>query len=434
MKYHAFYLAILAAGSWLLLTSRPPFDRRDLRLASFAILSIVMAVFLWRVTVPGTNYVDFTAAYYDAGRLIFENPDALFLGKLPEFVNLPVIAPLFTPLSVLEEGRAVEVLIFLSVLVLLLTWFLIWRSNRFDEAYGLKVAWLIITSGAIFYSLRLGNATHFLLPLILAILLLHRRLPLVAGIAAAFCALIKLPLMLVGVYFVMRRQWKLAIGFWLAIMVGVALSVVLFGWDIHVRWYEETIGRHSGKVVGAYNVQSVNGFLAHLRPENHLYNWFEDAYGLKFRLMRIAALAAIALPWLFVLWRTAPPKNERDFQLEFGATLCVCLLASPITWIHYYAILLVPVALLIREPFDARWKSLALLFSLVLMALPVVHTLPDVVAPKDGAASYLFRHLLVSHYFFGGLLLLGLLLYERYWRGRRLSASPARQVAPAKAG
>jgi hypothetical protein len=100
----------------------------------------------------------------------------------------------------------------------------------------------------------------------------------------------------------------------------------------------------------------------------------------------------------------------------------VSILLSPISWIHYYSLLICPAALLLAErvfvyqkEFETKglWKRKVLILAVALMSLPVVHTLPDSVIPEITIIEPLIRHILVSHYFFGGFLLLGFLLYSR---------------------
>ena len=59
-----------------------------------------------RINVESLDLLDFYNAYYPAGRLILENPNILYSfakSIVLGFVNLPIIAYLFTPFSLIDK-------------------------------------------------------------------------------------------------------------------------------------------------------------------------------------------------------------------------------------------------------------------------------------------------------------------------------------------
>ncbi len=391
------------------------------RIQRFIFTSIVigMAIFLWEYTIPNANYVDFTKAYYLAGKNILSDPDALYLGKLPEFVNIPIVALLFYPFGLLDEGASVLVFLMLSMVTVLLVCAWIIRVGNYKEWQKWSVIWLFAACGPLMYSVRLGNMTHFLLPLIMVLIRWHKRFPIAAGLAAGLCAIIKLPLLLIGVYFLVRKMWRLAVGFWVIVFSLIASSIALFGLPLHVKWYQEAIGRYSGKVIGAYNVQSVNGFIAHLRVENHLFSWVESPYSWKFELLRIAFILPLVGCTVWYLRRAGAPTSKKSFSLELSAVLCLSILISPISWIHYFALLFIPGAFFLLDEEGAmasswgRWRRYGLLAAFVCLLPPVFHTLPGASVPDFPIFAVIVRKVLVSHYFYGGVIFLWYCLASR---------------------
>jgi hypothetical protein len=85
------------------------------------------------------------------------------------------------------------------------------------------------------------------------------------------------------------------------------------------------------------------------------------------------------------------------------------VLVAPISWTHYYVLLLIPIAALVARTTSLDWPSRAALAAAILLIAP-----PVVVAGVTGRiSSALYERILISHYFFGGLLLLGVLIRVR---------------------
>lgn len=375
-----------------------------------------MVAYLSAYTIPNANYVDFTRAYYEAGSYVLTDWGAFYRGKLPEFVNIPLVAYLFVPFSWLEERSAVLLFLVLSILAIGFSIRVLLRAVATDTIARRAIVWLFACNGPLFYSIKLGNLTHFLLPCLLYTLLRYRGSPVLAGVVCGFCAIIKLPLLLVGVYYVARRRWRLALGFWVTIAVVGLASLAIFGWDLHQRWYVETIGRYSGKIIGAYNVQSITGFLAHLAPRNQLFSWVEADYGLPLKAAKIILATLFTAIVAYGIWVSARRGETGGFQRELCAVICLALFLSPVSWIHYYLLLLPFTVIFLGQSgwaaASAVPRSFLLPVAVFLLTLPVFQTLPGKLALGVPVLEYLFRNVLVSHYFFGGVVLLGYALFR----------------------
>jgi hypothetical protein len=101
-------------------------------------------------------------------------------------------------------------------------------------------------------------------------------------------------------------------------------------------------------------------------------------------------------------------SNELE-GLEFSSFICLTLLISPISWTHYYLLLLLPIALYMGGQLSIPNKlscNLAMIASIILVVTPNVRN-----SPLNHPVMLAFtRHFLVSHYFLGAILLLGILL------------------------
>ena len=148
------------------------------------------------------------------------------------FVNIPILAWLFVPLAPLGELAAAWVFLALGVVATVACFFLLLRLGDFHAASGAILALSFLANGPLVNTLREGNTTHFILLLLVVALLLWRAgAEYSAGLVFGLCALFKLPLLLIGVYFLLRRRWRIVAGG--ATMIGaiVLSSLLMFGLD-----------------------------------------------------------------------------------------------------------------------------------------------------------------------------------------------------------
>ncbi len=263
-------------------------------------------------------------------------------------------------------------------------------------------------------SLREGQSSHVILLFLVAGLALWRRKhDYAAGLAFGFGALIKLPLLLLGFYFVLRRRWAIVAGGATTIGVAALLSLLLFGIDGNVAWYQDWVVPYLNGYIPAYNVQSVDGFLVRLsHGEEFLIHWDPPLVPTTFhRIARFLMFAALYGGSLVLIWRAhrrAPVvmaeggPSPRDL-LELSLMINLALLTSPISWTHYYLWLLIPWALYLggdlplRDDVTTRFLMRA---GIILVSLPVIIWSP--MEPSWYAA--ILSRTLVSVWLIGGCL------------------------------
>lgn len=387
----------------------------------YGLPALVMAIFSWIVS--WSNFCgDFNKSYYPAGRLIIEDPSRLYeWGKGLGFVNIPIIAILFTPISFLPKLAAQILITLLGLISIFVSGYLLLKLTKASGWQKLAIAGLILVNGPLYYSLKQGNSTHFvLLLLIVALFCIRERREIWLGILLAIAALIKIPLFLLGVYFAMRGRWRVVVGFSAALLAIVGASLLLFGVDLHITWFEKCILSFAGKPLAAFNVQSVDGFLARLLNDVDLKSWQPLEISWEFKVLRYLLISVLVGGTIWVCWRSKTPKTIESEYLEFSIVLCLALLISPISWTHYYLYLLLPLSMwicnLLAVPQGRIWSRLLLPIA-VLVSLPVI-----LVKATNPSYQFLLSKLLISHYFLGGALLLGILLTAR-WQTAKHSQS-----------
>jgi len=398
--------------------------------------TLLMAAFLFHVSFPLQHFADFLKAYWPAGNAVLAGPAALRsvlqVGALG-FVNMPVVAYVFAPFALMPPIPAGIAFTLLSLASTVLAWRLLSRAADLDTGTQWTLAFIFAAFGPLLNSIREGNTTHMVLALLVwAFLLLRERREVAAGAVLGLAALFKLPLLLFGVYYVLRGRWRVVAGGAMLLGISLLLSVAIFGWDMHVYWYETSIGPYARDPMPAINVQSIPGALSRLElGASYGLDWTQHPLSPALRL--VASLAMLLLFGLAFAAVLAPrPSSSRAVarqisqEVEFLIVLMLACVASPLAWSHYYTWMLMPAAFFIgRTPHfaTATWCRVLGWVAIVLAAVPVTFW------PSDNPlVAELYVRVGASQQLYGGLLMLGLLLWSRW----TMRCEDARAVAGAR--
>lgn len=362
---------------------------------------------------PAGKFQDFRRAYWEAGVAVWNGPSqfAEVYGRGTDgFVNIPVVGYLFAPFGLLGEIPASLAFTLLGVFATAAAWRLLCLHYKLErrEAALLAVAFAIF--GPLLYSLSEGNLSHFLLlGFAGALILLGSGRHLSAGLVLGLIAVLKPSLGLIGVYFLLRGQWRVVAGG--AIMcIGAGLSsLAIFGWDMNMLWYQQTVAPFAEGPVPAFNAQSIPAFIA--RTETGLAglrNW--DAHALSqaggIASLVLSALAGIAF-LAVCLRRGVRPPSGPVIELELLLVVAVSCVVSSLSWSHYYVWLL-PAFIWAWQNTVGRARQ-AVLASFILCA-----PLEFLSAQMESGVFGPLTNLLTSHLLVGGLVLLIILLWKRW--------------------
>ena len=378
---------------------------------------------LWQVSEPPDLFSDFYKAYFPAAEYLWEKGLSatwpLTEAAAGGFVNMPILAWLFVPLVMLGEEESGWAFLAFGATAALTAWWLLARMSRPEAKNAAPLLlFLGLINGPMINSMREGNTTHIiLLLLVLAFVLWRAGWDFVAGLLLGLCALIKLPLLLFGAYYLLRGKWRVAMGGVTAITTAVLLSLADYGLQGNIAWYKDSVEPFLGGVIPAFNVQSIDGFLIRLSTgEARLHDWDPMVPDALHKVIRNALFLLVYGSAIWIGWRAAragpmPAINGRlsaRDTLEFALVITVAIITSPISWTHYYLLLLIPWGLYLGDrlpvPNDrtTRWLMWT---SLVLTSLPVV--IPQ---HSPGLITEVLARTVVSAWFFGGLLMLAALL------------------------
>jgi alpha-1,2-mannosyltransferase len=392
---------------------------RTMSLIMFALCG-VLSTYVFLISEPSWKFSDFRRAYYPAGAAVLgatEGLAPLIAKGVDGFVNLPIVAYVFTPFALLPFNSAAVLYFCLGVAAAFLAWWLLVREAELNEIEKWQLLVLFSANGPLANSLREGNTSHFmLLGLVLAYACLRNDYRIGAGVIMGICAIIKLPLLLFGLYFLLRGMWRSALGFIFTIAFCCALSIIVFGWALNRQWFELCVLKFGSQPLGAFNVQSIPAFLARLfsGPEI-LENWSASPVPFGQRLAGSLSNAFIILAAAWVCLRPQfKPGEQRSFRdretLEYCLFVTLAVIASPLSWSHYYVWLLLPIAFFLSEksPIASSvhfrkiaWAS-TFLVSQAIVFIPLA----------DPLLAAIYDKILVSSLLFGGLLWYAVLLVK----------------------
>ena len=345
----------------------------------------------WKISAPPSEFLfsDFFKAYYSSGERLLQaaGPVATFPLDVPctaGATNIPILAWLFVPFALLSKPVAGWTFFALGIAAVAAAWVLLRRLCRSDAPCGAFLLFMFLANGPLIYSFREGNATHFVLLLVIAALLLWRAgSDYAAGLVLGAAAVIKLPLLLFGAYFVLRRRWRIVFGGATVIGLVAVLSLAVFGRSLNALWYDHCVAPFLGRTMTGFNVQSIDSFLFRLvHGDLFLLVWYpleptpaESAV----KAIVVMALLAGAL-WLMIRAERKEPMpaeagalSGRDL-LDYGLVLTLAVVASPLSWSHYYLLLLLPWGLYLGGRLPLRNDSTTrrlMAGGIVLASLPV---------------------------------------------------------------
>ncbi len=303
--------------------------------------AILLWVFAADVVRRDAFATDFHYAFWPAARHVLEGTSpyasVIDFGRLP-FVYPAPAAVLLSPFGLLP--RSVADILF--TLLLAAAAILALRICRVRDwrCYGVALLW-----APVFSAVQAANIT-LLLALGLAVLWKVRDRALAAAAVAALLVAVKIFLWPIIVWLAVRRGVRSA-----ALSVLLTVAITISSWSV--------IG-FAGFGEYPHLVRLVERLEA---PKSYSL----VALGLKLGLGHTAAtIAALTAGAVVLAIAALVARREQDGRLSFALAIAATILCSPVVWLHYYALLLVPFALL-RPRFGPLW-----LLPLLLWPCPVM--------------------------------------------------------------
>ena len=403
-------------------------ERRAWRVLYWAVCGLVLIALDAYIGVPG-GMTDFRKAQYRAGAFLLSNPEYAYDDVCGSYAYLPLSGLLFVPFGVFPRETAYVLYTMVGRLtVLAATYWLVTYSRARDWKLWLLL-FLIAFNGPLDRILWLGNNTHFVLLLLLgAMYSLQARRPILAGVLFGLAPLLKLSMLLLGVYFVLRRNWRVFFAWGATLATCILLSLIMFGYDLHVRWIDTCILQFQGGAIPAFRAQSIDGILAkYWLPDTNVNDWTAVPVDATFRFLHYVGVLLVMLPAALAALSSRLRTEPGTTHLEVSLFICAAILISPISWSHYFLFLLLPIAfyagdrfpLRTRVPLLGRTLTAAFVVAVVLFSLPEELSVTHYRTQESELSRWL-----LSHYFFGGVLFYLFLLGERFTGTPVTTSSP----------
>lgn len=379
---------------------------------------VCLAILTFLAVDPQYPFWDYRTAYYPAGNAVLDDPASLavLIGKgVNGFVNLPIVAYLFAPFSMLSLRYAIGLFTVFGLAITAVAWFLLAALAELKGTERWLLLLLVAANGPLMYSIKEGNTSHVVLAALAGgLYLLRAKRSVAAGLLLGVAAVVKLPLLLFGVYFVLRRDWRGTLGFAGVCFVVGMLSVILFGWQFHVRWFQLCVLQFGTQWLAAFNVQSIQSFILrlHVAP-GRLTDWTAYSPGASQRLIGYVLIGLLYLAALWSCIRGAArlgEKSDAGRDLEFLLVLCLVVVSSPLSWSHYYSWLLLPAAFHLKSesPFATGPITRSLGWAAIILATVLVRPLQF----SDPALLTAYSTVGASNLLCGGLIWTGLIAWS----------------------
>src|SRR5262245_5205119 len=326
------------------------------------ILSALVAVFAWKGFVPAWRSLntDFPS-YYVAARLIARGDSltrvydwiwfqrqkdrAGIENRIVPFSPLTLYSALpITPLTSFQPLLAKRYWLMLNLFFLGFSAFLLHRITNLSRV---RIAILMLLA---IYPLQ----THFrygqLHILVLALLVISLWLylkprPFEAGAFIAAASAIKIYPIILILYFVRKKQWRVVAGLAAGVVVLGILAIYLFGLQVNRIYLEQLLPRIiRGEVIDPYNVRW-NSFAAFIRRVFIFEHELNPT-----PLMNLPAAFAIllastqALLFGSILWLSSARRGtDENEKFDYGTFLAAVLLLSPTPASYHYVVLIITV-------------------------------------------------------------------------------------------
>jgi hypothetical protein len=280
-------------------------------------------ILLWllvRVVRDGAFATDFRYAFWPAGRHVLNGtspfPHVIDFDRLP-FVYPAPAALLFAPFAALPRPFADALFTALLAAALVLTLRLC--RLRDPRCYVLAFLW-----APVFSALQTANLTLLLALGLAAVWRLERKPFLAAAVAAVLIAL-KVFLWPVLIWLAVRRGVRTAAA---AIVMTIALTVV--------SWW----------AIGFAGFRQYPHLMQLINREEAPRSYSLAALGMRLGAGQTLATALAFGVALAILLLAVALAREGDGRRSFALTVAAIVLCSPVVWLHYFALLVVTVALL----------------------------------------------------------------------------------------
>ncbi len=311
-------------------------------------------------------------------------------------INYPPSALLFfAPFGIISYGLSEKIWISLSVLALTISIFLILKlvNKKFDILVFLLVFGLAMLSFPVKYNLGMGQVNLFILFLASLCFYGYRTgNKNLAGVALGVASAIKLTPVFLLLFFIRKKEFKIASAALLTVFSITFLTIFLFGKELWQEYLFKVFPNIPTIGNDIYYNQALTGFLARIDfPSNAA------------RIVNYAALFLLLLTSILIT------KTKRQSVLmemnEYSLFIVLSLIGVGLSWQHHFVLLAIPFLAIFYSfrHISKRYLKIFLPFAILGYILISV----NIKNPQVFSGVFIF---LLSHVLYGTILLYILLI------------------------
>jgi len=261
----------------------------------------------------------------------------------------PFVAILSTPLllfslnNVIVVWFVIEVVGLIAIAGMLTT---LWRG-RVEWVHAIFILFLLLAWYPVMVDLLYGQLTILLTTLLLAALLaLRKENKILAGVLIGLSVAIKMFAWPLIIYFALKKDWRTLLTSCLTAIGLNLIALLVMGFGPIMDYYLQV----TRQVATIYQ-----SFLTNYSLWSIGYRLFEGTQpnGVDFvsappliNMPQIAPLVSAGLAAAFLLAGLIWAIRSRDRDIAFAILVCVIIAISPISWDHYYVMIIISLAIL----------------------------------------------------------------------------------------
>jgi hypothetical protein len=184
-----------------------------------------------------------------------------------------------------------------------------------------------------------------------------------SGVLIGLICLVKPHFALFLIWALVRREWRFIVTCGVTICVGLAASVMTFGWADHID-YLRVLSYIAERGEAHHPNQSINGLLNRLMSISDPEHWSNLQNFPNFNPLVYSA--TVISSSLILLAAIVRQSKVEDRVVDFCGMAVSLTIASPIAWEHHYGILLPIFAIMLPRVVHDRTRMIWLMVSYVL--------------------------------------------------------------------
>ena len=287
-------------------------------------------------------------------------------------MNTPLMSLLLQQMLHISDKMNLNIVfyVFLSLFCAGISVIFLMRLFPIALQFFLPLLLLLWLSWPSLYNLKLGQISFLLLPLLtFSFLLLHRQSYRLLAIALGLLASLKLFFLILLLFFIVRREWRLSLLFLISFVFFFFSPLVYFHWaDFHAFFVMASqrqlfLDRSTLPMNG-----SLLGFVMNMADLLHI---IPSQNQVTLSVLILCSYAIIR--WLVYDYYFLRHLPEFSDALRFSFLILLALFCSPLAWVYYLLFLIIPLATLIKisqRYVLSKWFYVFLIDALLLLYFP----------------------------------------------------------------